>query len=365
MTATEDRELRRACTGHAPVRAGAARAARAIIRRGAHPTAAHGAARRRPGPGGRSSPWPTPGALGTRGSRCWPHAGRGFSRPVPPRARSSPHGTADGHAVAARGAGHRRPGLRVRARDHPQRHRRRPGVPRTQEPAAPWPWARPSRGRLRVRPAARRRQQHCSSTASRTSRRSSVAACGFRYHVAGLPGPSAGRAAAGDRGEPARGLASRIHHAGGQRPVAQHGHRGDRGPVAQLGVGAGPGRIRHPGLGQPSGRPGVGDQAPVRDGRGLLRARRAEFRGQQPDGQLAARLSTPSGPETIMALPIGLPLPGAGRGTGYAGGRCKPGYRPAQGHPVRRLIGAGGVLRGGRADATRRSWSAHRCIWPG
>ena len=29
-------------------------------------------------------------------------------------------------------------------------------------------------------------------------------------------------------------------------------------------------------------------------------------------------VSTPSGPETIMALPIGFPLPGAGRGTGYA-----------------------------------------------
>ena len=29
-------------------------------------------------------------------------------------------------------------------------------------------------------------------------------------------------------------------------------------------------------------------------------------------------VSTPSGPETIMALPLGFPLPGAGRGTGYA-----------------------------------------------
>ena len=29
-------------------------------------------------------------------------------------------------------------------------------------------------------------------------------------------------------------------------------------------------------------------------------------------------VSAPSGPETIMALPIGFPLPGAGRGTGYA-----------------------------------------------
>ncbi len=29
-------------------------------------------------------------------------------------------------------------------------------------------------------------------------------------------------------------------------------------------------------------------------------------------------VSTPSGPETIMALPVGFPLPGAGRGTGYA-----------------------------------------------
>ena len=74
-------------------------------------------------------------------------------------------------------------------------------------------------------------------------------------------------------------------------------------------------------------------------------------------------VSTPSGPETVMALPVAFPLPGAGRGTGYAV-QVSPGT--AQ---LKATLSDGSSRRrssawwtGGR---TRRSWSAHRCSCPG
>ena len=60
-------------------------------------------------------------------------------------------------------------------------------------------------------------------------------------------------------------------------------------------------------------------------------------------------VSTPSGPEIIMALPIGFPLPSAGRGTGYAV-QVSPGTGQLKATLCDGSSGAGGVLRGGRAD---------------
>ena len=312
MTATEERQLRRALHGTLESVSPPPVPLEAIVRRG------RGVRLRRAGAAAGSA---RPG----RDRRCHrPGAARQpAGRPVPAAAPPSPRRTRRrrrqrhrGRApVAARRPGHRRPGLHVPACDHAQRHRRRPGVPRSGKRGAPWPWAPPSRGGLRVHPVAPGHQR------DHRQRRRNVPA--VIVNACGYPVPPrrlrvlAGQTAAGHPGQSCPGWSCRCHSSptppthgqepGGRRLLDEHCSY----------TAAGRGRLRPPWPREPS--------RTARDGSSTLQFGTGgdcyEFerrtRSAAPRWATAARSAPRPGRRPSWPCPSASPKPGTGA-TGYA-----------------------------------------------
>ena len=319
MTATEERQLQAGTARHAPVGVAAARAARGHRPAGqGRPPAARGGRRRHARPG-RHRRRDEPGAArqpAVGRSACRSRRHRRTRR----RVRQRHRGRAP---VAARGPEHRRPGVPMPARHRPQRHRRRPGVPRPGKrglhgprPGRPW-------GGLRVHPAARpRRRGH------RERRPERPGGHRERLRVPLPPGRLlllAGRATPDHPGQALPGLVCRRLRAHADHAGREHA---DRRPMDQYLHRHGTDGVGHRGLGHPPGSQGWIIKVQFGPGGDCY-----EFDGQNSLGSTqmgyCGPVSTPAGPETIMALPLGFGEPGAGAsGTPSRSARAPPASGP-------------------------------------